>query len=103
MQATVAAELKHGKVALLLFWDPKSANDRAVHGEVLAVSHKLGHEVVVHTAAAAQVGEFGSITREIQVYQTPTLLIVNPHGQVTTVTGYTDAYALEQTIREARG
>jgi hypothetical protein len=31
------------------------------------------------------------------------LLIVNPRGQVTTVTGYTDAYALEQMIREARG
>jgi hypothetical protein len=103
MQATVAAELKQGKVVLLLFWTPGSSSDRAVHQQVQIVARKFGRGVAVHTASAEQVGSFGSITRDIQVYQTPTLLIVNPHGQVTTVTGYTDAYALEQTIREARG
>jgi hypothetical protein len=103
MQATVAHELKQGKVVLLLFWNPHSSNDSAVHRQVGLVAHKLGRSVAVHTAPADQVGSFGSITRDIQVYQTPTLLIVNPHGQVTTVTGYTDSYALEQTIREVRG
>jgi hypothetical protein len=103
MQATVASELKQGKVVLLLFWNPKSTSDSVVHKQVEIAARKLGRGVVVHTASAAQVGAFGSITRDIQVYQTPTLLIVNPKSQVTTVTGYTDAYALEQTIREARG
>ena len=102
-QAAVAAELKRGKVVLILFWDSHSSADAAVHGQVLAAAHKLGHTVAVQSATADQVGDFGSITRDIQVYQTPTLLIVNPHGQVTTVTGYTDAYAIEQTVREARG
>ena len=103
LQATVAAELKHGRVALLLFWNPRSSDDKAVRQQLLAVAHKLGHRVAMHTAAANQVSAFGSITRDVQVFQTPTLLIVNPKGQVTTVTGYTDAYALEQTIHEARG
>jgi hypothetical protein len=103
LQAAVASELGHGKVVLLLFWNPHSSSDAAVHGEVQSVAHKLGRQVAVHTAAAGQIGQFGSITRDIQVYQTPTLLIVNKHRQVTTVTGYTDAYSLEQTIREARG
>jgi hypothetical protein len=102
MQAAVATELKQGKVVLLLFWDPRSSDDSAVHQQVEDVAHKLGRRVAVHAARADQVGSFGSITRDIQVYQTPTLLIVNPHAQVTTVTGYTDAYALEQTIREVR-
>jgi hypothetical protein len=102
-QAAVAAELKQGKVVLILFWDSHSSADAAVHGQVLAAAHKLGHSVAVQSATAEQVGDFGSITRDIQVYQTPTLLIVNPQGQVTTVTGYTDAYAIEQTVREARG
>jgi hypothetical protein len=102
-QAAVAAELKQGKVVLILFWDPSSSIDSAVHRQVLAVAHKLGHTVAVQTATASQVGDFGSITHDIQVYQTPTLLIVNRHAQVTTVTGYTDSYAIEQTIREARG
>ncbi len=103
MQATVAAELKQHKVVLLLFWNPSSSSDNAVHQQVQIVAHKLGHSVAVHATSASQVGSFGSITRDIQIYQTPTLLVVNPKAQVTTVTGYTDAYALEQTIREARG
>jgi hypothetical protein len=103
LQAAVAGELKHGKVVLLLFWNPRSSDDAVVHRQVQAVAHKLGGRVVVHTAAAGQVGSFGSITRDIQIYQTPTLLIVNPKKQVTTVTGYTEAFAIEQAIREARG
>jgi hypothetical protein len=102
-QAAVAAELKQGKVVLILFWNSHSSADTAVHSQVLAVAHKLGRTVAVQSATAGQVGDFGSITRDIQIYQTPTLLIVNPHAQVTTVTGYTDAYAIEQTVREARG
>ncbi len=54
-------------------------------------AHRLGHSVAVHYALAKQVNSFGSITRDIQVYQTPTLLIVNPKRQVTTLTGYTDS------------
>ena len=38
----------------------------------------------------------------VQVTQTPTLLIVNPHGQTTVLTGLTDAFAIEQTVAEAR-
>ncbi len=102
MQATVAAELKQHKVVLLLFWNPHSTDDAAVDRQVLAAAHKLGRGVAVHTARAKQVNSFGSITRNIQVYQTPTLLIVNPKLQVTTLTGYTDAYAIRQAIAEAR-
>jgi hypothetical protein len=103
MQTTVAAELKQGKVVLLLFWNPHSTDDAAVERQVQAVAHKLGHGVAVHTALAKQVNSFGSVTRNIQVYQTPTLLIVDPKLQVTTLTGYTDAYSIEQAVAEARG
>lgn len=101
--ASVAADLEHGKTVLLLFWNPSASNDATVHQQVGIVAHKLGRSVAAFSARASQVGQFGSITRDVQVYQTPTLLIVNPKRQVTTVTGLTDAYALEQTIREARG
>lgn len=102
LQAAVATELKQGKIALLLFWNPKASDDAAVHSQVLAVAHKLGGRVAVHTALAGQVGAFGSITRDIQIYQTPTLLIVDRQDQVTTLTGYTEAFAIEQAIGEAR-
>jgi hypothetical protein len=102
-QATVAAELHHGKTVLLLFLNPSSYDDDATAIETVSAARTFGHPVAVHFAEANQVNSFGSITRDIQVYQTPTLLIVTPKRQVTTLTGLTDAYALKQAMTEARG
>jgi hypothetical protein len=102
-QATVAAELTHHKTVLLLFLNPRSYDDDATAIETVDAAHTIGHTVAVHFAQANQVNSFGSITRDIQVYQTPTLMIVTPKRQVTTLTGLTDAFAIKQTISEARG
>jgi hypothetical protein len=101
-QAAVEHELKQGKVVLVLFWNPKGTDDVAVRKELQAVDKKLGGKISVHDALANQVGSFGSITRTIQVYQTPTILFVNRKGLTTTLTGFTDAFSIEQTINEAR-
>ena len=101
-QATVAAELKRGKTVLLLFLNPQAYDDDAVAIETVSVAHKLGHSIAVHFAQANQVNSFGSITRDIPVYQTPTLLIVTPKHQVATLTGLTDNFSIEQAVAEAR-
>ncbi len=101
-QATVAAELHHHQTVLLLFLNPGAYDDDATAIVTAEVAHKL-HHVVAHLMLASQVNAFGSITRDIQIYQTPTLLIVNPKRQVTTLTGLTDEFALEQAIGEAKG
>ena len=49
---------------------------------------------------AGKVASYGSFTRAIQVYQTPTLLIVNPKGQAVAITGITDAFSIEQALDE---
>jgi hypothetical protein len=102
MQASVEAELKQGKVVTILFWNPKAAVDRAVQHELQAVGHALGAKISVHDAHADQVGSFGSITRTIQVDETPTILIVGKGGQTTTLTGLTDVFSIEQAIGEAQ-
>ncbi len=66
-----------------------------------AVQHALGSKVAVHYASAGQVGAFGTITHAVQVTQTPTLLIVNPHGQTTVLTGLTEAFAIQQAVTES--
>ena len=124
-QALVEQELKQGAVVAVLFWNPKSSVDVAVHNELqllLAVHHKLrsvskvpvvqrllkavglelDSKIAVQEASASQVASFGSITRAVQVDQTPTILIINGHGQTTTLTGLTDAFSIEQAIDEAR-
>jgi hypothetical protein len=101
-QVAVEKQLQQGKVVLVLFWNPKGSDDKAVRKELQTVEKQQGGKIAVHYALADQVGSFGSITKAIQVYQTPTILLVNEQGLTTTLTGFTDAFSIEQTIGEAR-
>jgi hypothetical protein len=102
MQAKVEAELKQGKVVTILFWNPKATDDAAVHRQLQSVRGRLGGAIAVHDALAGQVASFGSIIRGVQVFGTPTILLINQHGLAQTLTGYTDAYSIEQAITEVR-
>jgi hypothetical protein len=99
-QALVEGELQHGKTVIVLFWDPNGTVDGVVRHEVQAVQSR---STVVHLARAKEVGSFGSFTHAVQVYATPTMLIILPNGKTTTLSGLTDAYAIRQAISEARG
>jgi hypothetical protein len=124
-QALVERALHEGKIAVILFWNKRGADDVATRDQLRlleAVHHLIkpiaGHAAVrrllqrsglelqkrfaAFQASEKQVASFGSITRGVHVSMTPTLLIVNPRGEVRTLTGLTDAYSIEQTIDEAR-
>jgi hypothetical protein len=108
-QALVETELKQGSTVIVLFWNPKGTDDIAVRRELhaLRASHSNSglpqdRRIVLHEASAGQVGSFGSYTRAVQVYATPTLLIIMPSGKTRTLTGLTDAYSIQQAISEAR-
>jgi len=98
-ERTVEAQLAHGKIALILFWNPKGADDQEIHRAVGQL-HSKG--IAVNEASASDIASFGTITRGIQVYATPTLLIVNKKGQTIVLTGPQDAFVVEQAISEAR-
>jgi hypothetical protein len=101
-QIQVEGELVHGKTVMLLFWDPKSTVDQEVRSQAEALAGGSKGSVTVHAALPHQVGTFGKITEVVHVYQTPTILIVNRRGVVSTLTGLTDVFALRQAVREAR-
>jgi hypothetical protein len=101
-QATIEGELRQGKVVAILFWNPKGSVDRVVHRELLAAGQALAGELAVHAASSKQVGSFGSFTRTVQVYGTPTILMVNTKGQTSSVTGLTDVFSIEQTVSEVK-
>jgi hypothetical protein len=101
-QIAVEGELAHGKTVMLLFWNPKSTVDQEVKAQVDALAGGSKGTVTIHAALPHQVGRFGKITEVVHVYQTPTILIVNRHGVVSTLTGLTDVFALQQAVREAR-
>ena len=101
-QVAVEHELAQGKTAMLFFWTPSSTVDQQnVAQAKTLVAHSKG-TLTLHLALANQVGEFGTITEVVHVYQTPTILIVNKHGVVSTLTGLTDVFALEQAVQEAQ-
>jgi hypothetical protein len=125
-QQLVERAIKQGKIAVVLFWNPRGGDDLAVHQQLqilqtahhqagpaashnAAVRHllkasglELQKSIAVFDARANQVTWFGSFTRAVQIYQTPTILIVNRQGKVKTLTGLTDAYSIEQAVDEAR-
>jgi hypothetical protein len=101
-QAVLRNELKQGKTVLLLFWNPKATDDQAVRREVQAVSKQQKGKVAVHVAIAGQVSLYGSVTRNVGIFQTPTLLIIGKHGRTVTLTGLVDEYTIEQAIVEAK-
>ena len=38
----------------------------------------------------------------MQVYSTPTILLINPKGQTSSVTGLTDVFSIEQAVKEVK-
>jgi hypothetical protein len=100
--AVLQGELKQGKTVLLLFWNPKSTDDVSVKKEAQAVAAHSKGKVVLHVALPAQVGQYGSVTRGVQVFQTPTLLLIDSRGLAVTMTGLMDQYAIQQGILEAK-
>ncbi len=99
----VETELKQGKIVAILFWNPKGAVDAEVSKELAAAARTQGGKLAVHQTGSGEVGAFGSITRDVQVDQTPTILIIGKGGRTTVITGLTDAYAIAQAIEEVRG
>ncbi|MCW3067442.1 MAG: hypothetical protein JWL67_67 [Solirubrobacterales bacterium] len=124
-QQAVEAELKQGKIAIVLFWNPKGADDLVTHralqqmvrlhhnagtARAAELSHgekffgmELGRKIAVHESPAGAVASYGTVTRGVQVFGTPTIVIINPKHRATVLTGSTDAYSIEQAIAEARG
>ncbi len=103
-QRTVEAELAKGDVVLLLFWNPKGTEDASVRRAVQQVAQAERHshpQVAVEVALAGQVASYGSVTRGVQVYATPTLFVINKKGQAIVLTGVQDTFSIEQSISEA--
>ncbi len=89
---------------LLLFWNPKGTDDIAMQQAVRQVQNAnrgSRQRVAVQEAMASQVASYGSVTRGVQVYATPTLFVINKHGHAIVLTGLQDAFAIQQTIDEA--
>ncbi len=102
LQSKIEAQLKHGQLVAILLWNPKGSVDKVVHSNLQSAKRSFPGKLAVHVATSGQVGSFGTFTRAVQVYSTPTILLINPKGATSSVTGLTDSFAIDQAIREAK-
>jgi hypothetical protein len=96
----VARALRKNKVLVLLFWNRKAADDKAVRAALKDVDRWNGR-VSVQVAPIRQIAKYGRISRGVDVEQSPTIVITDPELHAETLVGYVDATTIDQTVVDA--
>ena len=87
------------KVVVLLFWSPRSANDRAVRSALRGIDRHDG-KVLAHAANARKIAAYQQITRSAGVEQSPTIVIVDRTARLHAA-GYVDRDTIDQAVSDA--
>ena len=88
------------KTLVLLFWNPKSADDREVRRELRKVDDWNGR-VAVQAAPIRTISRYGRITRGADVEQSPTVVVVDSQLRAETLVGYVDRVTIDQMVADA--
>jgi hypothetical protein len=88
------------KVVVLLFWSPKSADDKAVRKALAKVDRHDG-KVLAHATNLKKIARYGQITRGANVEQSPTIVVVDRKMKVETLVGYVDRVTIDQAVTDA--
>ena len=88
------------RAVVLLFWNRKGSEDRAVRKAVEAASRR-GGDVVVKVAPVKDVARYGQITRGAQVLQSPTVLVLAPGRKARPIVGFTTTGEIDQAVGDA--
>jgi hypothetical protein len=90
-----ALDAKHAVV--LVFWNRRGSDDRAVRRAVAQIDRHDG-KVVVKAAPIAAVGRYEAITRGVQVLQSPTVLVIGADHKARAIVGFTTTGELDQAV-----
>jgi hypothetical protein len=93
------AVAKH-KVVVLLFYNNRSSDDRAVRRALSHVNH-YGGQVVVAPHWIKTVARYQLITRGVDVEQSPTIVVADRNLKAETLVGYVDSETINQAVVDA--
>jgi hypothetical protein len=96
----IARAIRKDKTLVLLFWNGKSADDKAVH-DALAKVNRWDGRVYVGSASIKKISKYGRIARGVDVEQSPTLVIADNQLRAETLVGYVDAQTIDQAVVDA--
>ena len=97
----VAKAVAAHKVLVLLFWNPKAADDRAVRNELRSVGSRHRKDVLVHVANVKDISRYAPVTRGADVQQSPSVVVVGRDRQAVLLEGYSDRETIRQTVYDA--
>ena len=96
----VRTAIRKDKVLVLLFWNGKSVDDKAVRASLRKVDRWDGR-VSVHVAPLKQISKYGQIARGVDVEQSPTVVIADRDLKAETLVGYVDTTTIDQAVVDA--
>jgi hypothetical protein len=98
--SVVERALRSHKVIALLFYNPAAADDRAVKRELAAVTRDRG-AVVKLTVPLSELARYTVVTNQVGVSSSPTLVLIDPARQATTIVGFADRFEISQRVASA--
>jgi hypothetical protein len=96
----IARAIRKDKTLVLLFWNGKSADDKAVH-KALADVNRWHGRVFVASASIKQISAYGRIARGVDVEQSPTVVVADSELRAEPLVGYVDAATIDQAVVDA--
>jgi hypothetical protein len=100
LPAPVRKAIRKDKVLVVLFWNEKSPDDRAVRKSLRDFPTRDGR-VFVHTAPLTRISRYGRIARGVSVEQSPTVVVADRELQAETLVGYVDRTTINQAVTDA--
>lgn len=96
----VRQAIRRDKVLVLLFWNGKSVDDKAVRASLRKVDRWDGR-VSVHVAPLDKISKYGPIARGVDVEQSPTIVVADRDLKAVTLVGYVDRTTIDQAVVDA--
>jgi hypothetical protein len=98
--SAVAAAIRAHKVLALLFYNPSGSDDQAVKQELNTVSTHHG-AVFKLAIPVGELANYVSLTEQVPINLTPTLVVIGRNGQAGEIAGFTDTFEINQRIADA--
>ena len=96
----VRKAVRDRKVLVLLFYNNRSEDDKAVRRELRQVNH-YGKQVFVDAHWIKSVAKYQAITRGANVDQSPTVVVADANLKAETLVGYVDHETINQAVVDA--
>jgi hypothetical protein len=99
-QSLIENGLNHHKVLAILFFNPAAADDQAVKHELDEIPAQ-GGKVVKLAVPLSELTRYPVITNQVQVTESPTLVLIDGQRKADLLTGYLDQLELSQRVSDA--